>query len=210
MADHDGEGESIEFTPTWVVAAVCTVMVGVSLALERLLHFAGKLMLLGFVSLLLSVCQSRIVKICVNEDTTKHFLPCSLDAKENHHTLRELLENKHSSTGYCALKNKVPLLSLEAVHHLHMFIFVLAIVHVTFSVLIVVFGGAKISQWKQWEASTKEDNLDTSKGNPILHFVGSTASRFPTPHEHKNGHVLGWVGLGLGCKQVDPPSLFNK
>ncbi|KAJ0638946.1 hypothetical protein HanHA300_Chr00c0015g0682561 [Helianthus annuus] len=42
MADHDGEGESIEFTPTWVVAAVCTVMVGVSLALERLLHFAGK------------------------------------------------------------------------------------------------------------------------------------------------------------------------
>ncbi|KAJ0547686.1 hypothetical protein HanOQP8_Chr08g0293461 [Helianthus annuus] len=176
MADHDGEGESIEFTPTWVVATVCTVMVGVSLALERLLHFAGKLMLLGFVSLLLSVCQSRIVKICVNEDTTKHFLPCSLDAKENHHTLRELLENKHSSTGYCALKNKVPLLSLEAVHHLHMFIFVLAIVHVTFSVLIVVFGGAKISQWKQWEASTKEDNLDTSKGNPILHFVGSTAS----------------------------------
>ncbi|KAJ0638947.1 hypothetical protein HanHA300_Chr00c0015g0682571 [Helianthus annuus] len=67
-------------------------------------YFYGKLMLLGFVSLLLSVCQSRIVKICVYEDTTKHFLPCSLDAKANRHTLRELLENKHSSTGYCALK----------------------------------------------------------------------------------------------------------
>lgn len=38
----EGEETSIEFTPTWAVAAVCTVMVGVSLALERLLHYAGK------------------------------------------------------------------------------------------------------------------------------------------------------------------------
>ncbi|KAL8261937.1 hypothetical protein R6Q59_025986 [Mikania micrantha] len=158
MADHDGEGTSIEFTPTWVVAGVCTVLIGVSLGVERLLHFAGKklqkegrrplfqalqklkeeLMLLGFVSLLLSVCQSRIVKICVNENTMKHFLPCSLDSKE--------IENKEIYEGYCALKNKVPLLSREALHHLHIFIFVLAVVHVIFSVLTVVFGGFKVSK----------------------------------------------------------------
>ncbi|KAI3760319.1 hypothetical protein L1987_50713 [Smallanthus sonchifolius] len=179
MADHEGEGTSIEFTPTWVVAAVCTVMIGVSLAVERLLHYAGKklrkegrkplfqalqkvkeeLMLLGFVSLLLSVCQSRIVKICVDENIMKHFLPCPLDAKENSHTR----ENKAATVGYCALKNKVPLLSLDALHHLHIFIFVLAVVHLIFSVLTVVFGGAKISQWKQWETSTKEDNFNTPK-----------------------------------------------
>lgn len=42
-------------------------------------------------------------------------------------------------------QHKVPLLSLEALHHLHIFIFVLAIVHVTFSLLTIVFGGAKVS-----------------------------------------------------------------
>ncbi|KVH94172.1 hypothetical protein Ccrd_003765 [Cynara cardunculus var. scolymus] len=42
MAGDEGEGTSLEFTPTWVVAAVCTVIVGVSLAVERLLHHVGK------------------------------------------------------------------------------------------------------------------------------------------------------------------------
>ncbi|KAL8232970.1 hypothetical protein R6Q57_002748 [Mikania cordata] len=165
MTLNDKEGTSFEYTPTWVVAAVSSVMVSVSLLVERLLHFAGKklkkegrkplyqalqkvkeeLMLLGFISLLLSVCQSRIVTICVNEETMKHFLPCSLDEKKKDpHTLRKLLENKESPLGICALKNQVPLLSAEALHHLHIFIFVLAVVHVSFSVLTVIFGGFKV------------------------------------------------------------------
>ncbi|KAI3796399.1 hypothetical protein L1987_39069 [Smallanthus sonchifolius] len=157
-------------------------MVAVSLTVERLLHYAGKklkkegrkplfqalqkvkeeLMLLGFFSLLLSVCQSRIVKICVKEDIMKHFLPCSLN-EENPHTHRRLLENKETPMSICALQNKVPLLSAEALHHLHIFIFVLAVVHVTFSALTVVFGGAKIREWKKWETSFEEDDPDTSK-----------------------------------------------
>ena len=80
-----GEGPTLEFTPTWVVAVVCTVIVGISLAAERALHSGGKylkrkkqkplyeallkvkeeLMLLGFISLLLTVFQNRITKICV-------------------------------------------------------------------------------------------------------------------------------------------------
>lgn len=39
--EDEGEG-SLEFTPTWVVAAVCTVIVSISLALERFLHYTGK------------------------------------------------------------------------------------------------------------------------------------------------------------------------
>ncbi|KAL6563534.1 MLO-like protein 1 [Orobanche gracilis] len=178
------EGSTLEFTPTWVVAAVCTLIVAISLALERLLHYTGKylkktnqkplfealqkvkeeLMLLGFISILLTVFQSRIVKICVPTDTMKHFLPCSLPSEESDpapegHGRRLLAEA--TSGGYCASKDKVPLLSVEALHHLHIFIFVLAIVHVTFSVLTVVFGGAKIRQWKQWEDAITEDNYDT-------------------------------------------------
>ncbi|KAI3829901.1 hypothetical protein L1987_04032 [Smallanthus sonchifolius] len=191
MAGGEGEGTSLEFTPTWVVAAVCTVIVGISLAVERLLHYTGKklkkagqkplfealqkikeeLMLLGFISLLLTVFQSRIVKICVKESITEHLLPCSLSDKkeasnpkiEGVSHIRHLLAEEAAALGYCASKNKVPLLSLEALHHLHIFIFVLAVVHVTFSVLTVVFGGAKIQQWKHWEESITNDNFDHSQ-----------------------------------------------
>ncbi|CAI9288242.1 unnamed protein product [Lactuca saligna] len=195
MAGGEGEGTSLEFTPTWVVAAVCTLIVGISLAVERLLHYAGKklkkagqkplfealqkikeeLMLLGFISLLLTVFQSRIIKICVKESVMEHLLPCSLrdreeatgskpEAEGTSHLLRHLLAEEATATGYCASKGgKVPLLSLEALHHLHIFIFVLAVVHVTFSVLTVVFGGARIRQWKHWEDSIAKVNFDTSQ-----------------------------------------------
>lgn len=36
-----GEGASLEYTPTWVIAAVCTVIIAISLAIERLLHYLG-------------------------------------------------------------------------------------------------------------------------------------------------------------------------
>lgn len=36
-------------------------------------------------------------------------------------------------------------MSLEAIHQLHIFIFVLAITHVVFSVLTMLLGGAKVS-----------------------------------------------------------------
>ncbi|KAL0436647.1 UNVERIFIED_CONTAM: MLO-like protein 1 [Sesamum radiatum] len=249
----EGEGTTLEFTPTWVVAAVCTVIVAISLAAERLLHYAGKylkkknqkplyealqkvkeeLMLLGFISLLLTVFQGRIVKLCVPHDIMKHLLPCSLSSESasggeesnaapevsGHH--RRLLAEEAAAAGYCAAKipcgrdlwlsivhvleylsmlrsmymdvvfcflslmdivvclclieirvsGKVPLLSLEALHHLHIFIFVLAIVHVTFSVLTIIFGGAKIRQWKHWEDSIAKDNYDTEHALPKVTHV---------------------------------------
>ncbi|CAK9134907.1 unnamed protein product [Ilex paraguariensis] len=138
MAGGAEEGQTLEYTPTWVVAAVCTVIVGISLAVERLIHYTGKflkkknqkplfeslqkvkeeLMLLGFISLLLTVFQNRIIKICVNEDVMKHLLPCSLrpesssnegggsshaEPKTTSHFQRLLAEGA-ANGGYCAAK----------------------------------------------------------------------------------------------------------
>ncbi|XP_023731054.1 MLO-like protein 1 [Lactuca sativa] len=178
------EGTSFEFTPTWVVAALCTVIVGISIAVERLLHYTGEklkkadqkplfealqkikeeLMLLGFISLLLTVFQSKIIKICVNKSIVDHLLPCSLserDKLQGTSHLRHLLAEETTAMGYCALKEKVPLLSLEALHHLHIFIFILAVVHVTFSVITVIFGEVKMREWERWEESITEDDFDT-------------------------------------------------
>ncbi|CAI0433314.1 unnamed protein product [Linum tenue] len=189
------EGVNLEFTPTWIVAGICSVIVGVSLGVERLLHFTGtyfkrkkqkplhealqkvkeELMLMGFISLLLTVSQNLVVRFCVKEDLLTTMLPCPLDLEQQggrlppHHgetaehskmeafptkamvrglarrLLAEAAESESvSKTGYCARKGKVPMLSLEAIHHLHIFIFVLAIVHVTFCALTVMFGGARV------------------------------------------------------------------
>ncbi|KAL8161661.1 hypothetical protein V2J09_013150, partial [Rumex salicifolius] len=67
--------------------------------------------------------------------------------------------------------DKVPFLSVEALHHLHIFIFVLAIVHVSFCVLTVFFGGARIRQWKRWEDAIEKDRYDTEALKPKITHV---------------------------------------
>uniref|UniRef100_A0A0D9WS22 MLO-like protein n=1 Tax=Leersia perrieri TaxID=77586 RepID=A0A0D9WS22_9ORYZ len=137
--------ESIAHTPTWVVAVVCFV---ISLkhnqqktlysALERVKE---ELMLLGFISFVLSLSQGFIVNICISENATRSMLPCK---KESY---------RHAEEGarICKKKGEVPLLSLEALHQLHIFIFVLGLVHVVFCATTILLGGAKIRRWKHWE-----------------------------------------------------------
>ncbi|XP_042015093.1 MLO-like protein 1 [Salvia splendens] len=229
MAGGEGEGVSLEFTPTWVVAAVCTVIVAISLAVERFIHYTGtylkkkkqkplfeavqkvkeELMLLGFISLMMTVFQGRIVKICVNPGVMDDFLPCSLSARPSSggegsngtHATPEVsgghrrLLAEEAAAGYCAAKDKVPMLSLEALHHLHIFIFVLAIVHVTFSVLTIVFGGAKIRQWKHWEDSISKDNYNVD--NALKHKVTRVQDHDFIKKRFlgvgKNSAILGWL-----------------
>ncbi|GMP48789.1 hypothetical protein CsSME_00016027 [Camellia sinensis var. sinensis] len=101
--------------------------------------------------------------------------------------------------------NKVPLLSVEALHHLHIFIFVLAIFHVTFRVLTVVFGVAKIRLWKHWEDSIAKDNYDTEQ---VLE------PKLTDGHQHdfikgrflgigKNSVMLGWLKHCRGNPKFD-------
>ncbi|XP_049345484.1 MLO-like protein 1 isoform X2 [Solanum verrucosum] len=228
-----GEGDTLEFTPTWVVAAVCTVIVAISLAAERLIHYTGKylkkknqkplyealqkvkeeLMLLGFISLLLTVLQSSIVKICVPKDVVMHLLPCSLSEAPSHesqHHRRLLVEEEAAAAaaGYCTAKHKVPLLSLEALHHLHIFIFVLAIVHVTFSLLTVVFGGAKIRQWKHWEDSIAKVNYETAHvlKPRVTHVQQHDFIRDRFVGMGKRSAIFGWM---THCKQ-NPKFNFHK
>ncbi|KAK3162683.1 hypothetical protein QOZ80_1BG0092460 [Eleusine coracana subsp. coracana] len=196
MAGGGGEGEAaLEFTPTWIVAAVCSLIVLISLAAERCLHYLGKgrqtlkgknqkalfeallkvkeeLMLLGFISLLLTVFQGMIQRTCIPPEWTSHMLPCqnsndkaALSPSEVHAvaagvlglTHRRLLSEGGPGAQHCQKKGKVPLLSLEALHQLHIFIFILAIAHVIFCVLTMLLGGARIHQWKRWEDEIQKD-----------------------------------------------------
>ncbi|XP_039834335.1 MLO-like protein 1 [Panicum virgatum] len=167
---------TLEYTPTWIVASVCSVIVVISLLFERMLHRLGKrllkrskktqyeallkiqkeLMLLGFISLMLGVLQGATQKICVKESVMHHLLPCPLPSAGHAGAkygatmftgvlggARRLLSGGSATDDYCLRKGKVPILSLEALHRLDMFIFNLAVTHVVLSLLTFVVGVAQ-------------------------------------------------------------------
>ncbi|KAL4333880.1 hypothetical protein GQ457_07G036170 [Hibiscus cannabinus] len=184
---------SLEETPTWAVAVVCFVLVAISIIIEYIIHMIGKwlkkkhkralydalekvkseLMLLGFLSLLLTVGSSTITGICISERLGSTWHPCSrkqedkdTSESENENRRRLLMISSSgrvsrrslagsSSGDKCADQGKVPFISYDAIDQLHYFIFVLAIVHVIYCILTLGFGRAKMSKWKRWEKETR-------------------------------------------------------
>ncbi|KAK6916033.1 Mlo-related protein [Dillenia turbinata] len=241
------ESRSLEYTPTWVVAAVCFVIILISLIVERALHRLGKLllrrnlealfaalqklkeelMLLGFISLLLTVFQAPISQICIPEDLASHMLPCKLEnnsskgpeTSAHSTTLGRRLLSGDTSSQKCSHKGMVPFLSMEGLHQLHIFIFVLAVVHVIFCVTTMLLGGARIRQWKHWEDSIKNEisknkagkYIPTSKAMivslkiQLMSFFTdpANASRVHARHhleffrQHAVGHWRKWAPISL-------------
>ncbi|KAK4789109.1 hypothetical protein SAY86_020428 [Trapa natans] len=192
MAASTG-GRTLEETPTWAVAVVCIVLVLISIIIEHIIHLVGKwlnrkrkralykafekikseLMLLGFISLLLTVGQGLITNICISEKVGSTWHPCS-NKEFQHQKLhrnygyapsdsvgdrRRLLNVYGSDEGTfrrvlaaaagdkCAAKGKVPFVSAEGIHQLHIFIFVLAVFHVVNCILTMALGRAKVRKW---------------------------------------------------------------
>ncbi|XP_078173066.1 MLO-like protein 1 [Carex rostrata] len=230
MAGAQGEkGSSSEidlpYTPTWIVATLCSIIVLISVIFERLLHLGGKtlkrknqkplfdalqklkeeLMLLGFISLLMTVFQGRLQYICVDEDIMKHWLPCKQKTAASTKKLavdlftgvyggaRRLLASGGSD--YCTKKGKVPIISLEALHALHLFIFVLAVIHVLLSALTVVLGITQINNWRHWEHKIQQS---ISTDDPNAQQTVSEIEKFRFIQERykgfgKAGGLYGWL-----------------
>ncbi|KAK3144678.1 hypothetical protein QOZ80_4AG0316250 [Eleusine coracana subsp. coracana] len=175
---------TLEDTPTWIVASVCSVIVLISFGFERALHLLGKalerrrretlyeallklkeeLMLLGFISLLLVVFQESIQRICIDERLIERWQPCrgrggNAAAHDGVASTigaggRRLLSGGAASER-CP-EGKVSLLSLHALEQIHIFIFVLAITHVVLSAVTVLLGLLQMRKWMHWENSIRE------------------------------------------------------
>ncbi|KAM7264076.1 hypothetical protein ACFE04_001759 [Oxalis oulophora] len=220
MATEVETENSLGYTPTWVVAGVCFVIVLISLIVERGLHRLGKLlkhkkqdalfealqklkeelMLLGFISLLLTVSQSAISHICIPKRLSTGMLPCkeASGSSESHGALlhdvtshwRRLLSEEAS--GVSCKKGEVPLLSLEALHQLHIFIFVLAVVHAIFCATTMVLGGAKIRQWKHWEELLWHEP-EGSKANEKIHASHHAFFKHRAEGYWRKAAVISWT-----------------
>ncbi|XP_041013729.1 MLO-like protein 1 isoform X2 [Juglans microcarpa x Juglans regia] len=196
-----GEGTTLEYTPTWVVAVVCSVIVLISLVVERTLHGVGKylkknnqkplfealqkikeeLMLLGFISLLLTVFQDRIAKICISEVLANKWLPC----KKEEDTDDDDSSSSSSSTAHFQTFFKYPSFVLPAGTPRRLLAQASASTE----------SCAKIRQWKQWEDSILRKEYDPER-------VLKTKFTHVQDHDFIRGHyrgfgkdsaLLGWV-----------------
>ncbi|KAI4325740.1 hypothetical protein MLD38_031113 [Melastoma candidum] len=199
MAESSGsQSRELDQTPTWAVAGVCAVFIILSIALEKALHKVGQwlrerhksalfealekvkceLMILGFLSLLLTFGQSYISRICISTSVVDSMLPCK---KKDTSTgeRRKLLwygnERRSLAAGSYAsdCASGVPLISVEGLHQLHIFIFFLAVFHVLYSAITMMLGRLKIRGWKHWEQETSSDEYEFS----------NDPSRFRLTHE---------------------------
>ncbi|XP_065624278.1 MLO-like protein 6 isoform X3 [Quercus suber] len=140
---------------------------------EALEKIKTELMILGFISLLLIVFQAPITDICVPKSVGATWHPCKKgykDSKEETDSQdkgRKLLQLWDSGFGSrrilaakeidkCTLEDKVALVSKLGIHQLHIFIFVLAVVHVLYCITTLALGRTKMRIWKVWEEETKK------------------------------------------------------
>ncbi|OVA13237.1 Mlo-related protein [Macleaya cordata] len=197
MAENNKDMRSLALTPTWSVAVVLTIFVVVSLLVERSIHrlsawlqktnrkplfeavekMKEELMLLGFISLLLTATSSMISNICIDTKFyNSRFSPCSRSEIEEteieqnslkdrkllmgsilHPSLRRVLNGLNRNT--CS-KGHEPFVSYEGLEQLHRFIFVMAITHVSYSCLTMLLAIVKIHTWRKWEDEAHMDRHD--------------------------------------------------
>ncbi|GKU93602.1 hypothetical protein SLEP1_g7181 [Rubroshorea leprosula] len=218
MAGGSSNGRSLEQTPTWAVAVVCFVLVLISIIIEHIIHLIGKwlkkrnkralyealekikseLMLLGFISLLLTVGQSLISDICIPEKVANTWHPCNEDPPEpgendgsgtdegNHDRRRLLMVSDFGksvrrslaaagSTNSSCPTGKVPFVSSDGIHQLHILIFVLAVSHVLYCILTMALGRLKMRSWKRWEEETKTIEYQFSHDPERFRFARETS-----------------------------------
>ncbi|XP_062209736.1 MLO protein homolog 1-like [Phragmites australis] len=156
---------------------------------EALEKIKAELMLMGFISLLLAVGQTPISKICIPTKAGNVMLPCKLkkDGKSSGDGHRRLLwyleeEANHrrflagaSNDDYCGKKDMVSLISAKGVHELHIFIFVLAVFHVAYSVATMALGRLKMKRWKKWESETNSLEYQMANDHSRFRFTNQTS-----------------------------------
>ncbi|WCJ32164.1 Seven transmembrane MLO family protein [Euphorbia peplus] len=230
-SSSSSELRSLALTPTWSVATVLTLFVVVSLLVERSIHrlshwlrktnrkpllaavekMKEELMLLGFISLLLTATSSVIANICIpSKFYDSNFAPCSRsqvdeETEESSSEGRKLLMVSFHSLPVRRILTSLdrntckeghePFLSYEGLEQLHRFIFVMAITHVSYSCLTMLLAIVKIHSWRVWEEEAHMDRNDSlteiAKQKTLLR-----QTTFVRHHASKNfvrNNFLTWV-----------------
>ncbi|GAV78097.1 Mlo domain-containing protein [Cephalotus follicularis] len=170
---------SLQLTPTWALATVCFIFISLSIFMEHLINLLSRLlkkhrkaaffdaveklksvlMVLGFMSLILTVTQKSISKICIPNKFAYSMLPCrKMAPPQTTNTFQISLQERMLTSGsppdYCESKEMTSFMSQNGLNQLKDFIFVLAVMQIVYSVSTMALGRAKMRRWKSWERET--------------------------------------------------------
>jgi mlo protein len=157
-----GEGElGYEETQAWRLAVFFVGFLLISVGGESLLHklehhakekkmhglnetvkkCKDELMLLGFISMLLVICQENILGICV---------PDSWDPTNA--TVAGAQRRALASIEVECPEGRVQFITISALHQVHIFIFLMGLSHIVTGSVTMVLCMARIKKWRQWES----------------------------------------------------------
>ncbi|CAL2264395.1 unnamed protein product [Prunus armeniaca] len=193
---------SLQNTPTWALATVCLVFIFLSIFIEHLIDLLSQwlkkrkknalfeaveklksvLMLLGFMSLILTVSQRSISKICIPTKIAYTMLPCRKSAPTK--TTKALgfesvqfMERRLAATSsedHCESQGKTSFISQGGLNQLNNFIFVLAVMQIVYSVLTMALGRAKMRRWEAWEKETQTVEYQVANDPNRFRFTRQT------------------------------------
>ncbi|KAH7664545.1 Mlo-related protein, partial [Dioscorea alata] len=157
-----GSERKVDQTPTWAVALVCAVFILISIFLEKW--------------------------------TSSHWTWLTDNNKKPVFEAHERIKSELMILGFISLlssfgmnyiskicipekaaNGKVVLVSSEALHQIHIFIFFLAFFHVFHCAVTMSLGRAKIRKWKEWEKETTSTNYEFSSDPLRFRFAQDTS-----------------------------------
>ncbi|BBH06016.1 Seven transmembrane MLO family protein [Prunus dulcis] len=176
------EGTSMEYKPTWALATVYFFFIFTAVFLRYSIHLLAnvQLIFLGFASLLLAVTQDSISKFCIPAKLVDTMLPCRKRVAPESTQKEEDAEHfvaRNFSTGAGGLygeihslladeavsdscsDGKVPFMKKLSLHQLHILIFVLAVMHIVYSVLTMALGRAKMRHTRRMEQQLSQSEV---------------------------------------------------
>lgn len=162
------------------------------------------LILLGFMSLLLAAIQRPVSNICIPTKHAYTMLPCRKSASitttehnqiwtnpEIWRIVRNLADEEDAEDAEvakdtedaeeedkCVSKGMTSFISKEGMNQLSIFIFVLAVMQIVYSVLTIYLGRAKMRRWKIWEKETQT----------VEYQVANDPNRFRITRQTTFGH----------------------
>ncbi|OWM87585.1 hypothetical protein CDL15_Pgr022697 [Punica granatum] len=124
MAEYEKE-RTLEETSTWAIAVVCFVLLLISLLVEHFIHLVEKFL-------------KKRRKVALVESLEK-------------------VKSELMLLGFLSLllSGKYAFVTAYGIHQLHIFIFVLAIMHVLYCLTTLVLGNIRMRRWKTWEDETR-------------------------------------------------------
>ncbi|KAG6781874.1 hypothetical protein POTOM_011259 [Populus tomentosa] len=191
---------SLQDTPTWALATVCFVFIFTGIFIEYLIHLLSHwlkksrktalyealeklksvLMVLGFMSLILTVTQRSIIKICISDKVANRMLPCRQTITKTTKATQERILAAESGSDYCGSRGMTSLISQSGVNQLNIFICVIAIMQILHTVLTMALGRAKIRSWKAWERETQ--TVEYQAANDAHRFRYTRQTTFARRH----------------------------